>query len=377
MPEDPHYLAQQLSSQAETLMREGHVDEARALYLKASDWEARALHLVGPDKPRTLGILSVSLVSILCKAGDLQEAEKRACALLTNEDLPPFAHDQLRELLEVVWEEQTLLASTKQLTGVNIMVSLRGNDIGVGRAPTSLVLASISGIHSLLFRVTEFLGDYQFRTRGAPSGEVQDLCQPLVSQPLAGSYKFILSFTQPLQAEMFPTKRITAATISDWFVHFIQTVSPSAVDQMSLPDVQTLVPDKRYRQALLKLTRNIVPDGQRIKEIEFVRGAEPKASRALLSQGARFRIADSLRIDDPQSSDEQPPIVGVLRGLELDKKWLSVRLPDGKDQKCTIGGEVLDDVVGPMVNKKVKVSGKWNRQKTKFNLDDIELDVTS
>jgi hypothetical protein len=61
--------------------------------------------------------------------------------------------------------------------------------------------------------------------------------------------------------------------------------------------------------------------------------------------------------------------------LHLDKRWLEIHLEGGGAQRCETPEDVLDDVVGPMVNKNVKIAGFWSRKRgnRRFFLDDIEL----
>lgn len=108
MPNPAHDRSQELSSQASLLMQRGQVEEARQLYLQATSFESEALAQIAPEKPRTRGILAVSLVSQYYKATAYKDAEKTAYKLLSENSLPEFAREQLRELLSVIWEEQLL-----------------------------------------------------------------------------------------------------------------------------------------------------------------------------------------------------------------------------------------------------------------------------
>jgi hypothetical protein len=66
---------------------------------------------------------------------------------------------------------------------------------------------------------------------------------------------------------------------------------------------------------------------------------------------------------------------GILRGLHLDQDWLEVATPDGDPRKPTRieqAGEVLDDVIGPMVNHRVVVTAV--QRKGKFVYQDIEAE---
>ncbi len=369
MPNEAHIQSERRASEAEALLRAGTTDAARDLYLQAARHELDALQTIPPGQPRTQGILSVSAVSLFFKASALEEAEAHAYSFL-NQQLPEFARDQLRELLQVVWEEKALKGAGLRYTGETISVSMRGAEIGAGRAPMALVVDRIGGIHTLLYRITEWLGGFPFRTRGAPPDVVRELCQPWVGEPQAGSYRFAVRFVQPIQLELIPALTINPSDLNRWFFRFVRAVSPTTLTPSE--SVQDLIPDTRYRHAILKLTRNIAPDGQRVKEIEFVSDTEQVRERALFHSGARIRIEDSLTADEPAGTSDH--IAGVLRAVHLDRRWLEVLQESGNPQRCRIAGEVLDDVVGPMLNHRVIVRGKWKRHGAQFDLMDIELD---
>jgi hypothetical protein len=57
---------------------------------------------------------------------------------------------------------------------------------------------------------------------------------------------------------------------------------------------------------------------------------------------------------DTGASGEEQTIEGVFRGLSLDRSWLEVRSADGSAKKIRTGPDELDDVIGPMVNRKVR-----------------------
>lgn len=101
MPNSLHQRAQELSSLAELARLKGDLGQARQLYRAAAELEGQSLDLLGLDKPRSRGILSVSYTALLVKAGLYERAEETARHLLEN-DLSPIFQEQLRELLHVI-----------------------------------------------------------------------------------------------------------------------------------------------------------------------------------------------------------------------------------------------------------------------------------
>ena len=63
-----HRKAQELSSQANLLMDNGKMPEARKLFFQAAKLEELAIQQTPDSQPRTKGILAVSFVAMLFKA---------------------------------------------------------------------------------------------------------------------------------------------------------------------------------------------------------------------------------------------------------------------------------------------------------------------
>ena len=101
-----HENSERLASQAQVAAQEGRRDAAQALYARAADAEESAIADLDRSKLRTLGISAVSAASLHYKANELARAEAVAIRCLGFEELPPFAKDQLRLLLQSIWSEQ-------------------------------------------------------------------------------------------------------------------------------------------------------------------------------------------------------------------------------------------------------------------------------
>jgi hypothetical protein len=97
-----HQTAQELATEATAAYRAGHHANAVTLYRRAAQHEARALANVADGKPRTRGILGVSLAALHFKAGNFDEAQRVAKTLLATADLPDDARAQLEEILDAV-----------------------------------------------------------------------------------------------------------------------------------------------------------------------------------------------------------------------------------------------------------------------------------
>ena len=145
----------------------------------------------------------------------------------------------------------------------------------------------------------------------------------------------------------------------------------SSEDQAQL---ETIVPKADYRNVFLKLSRNLAPTGKSFDSIEF-RTATGDALIAL-TPDARNVINQTLKklrpIEPPDSQSTEEELIGVLRAVDLDNDFLDVTV-DGHHSHVVGLGDAMDDVIGPMVNKKVRVQ-VVRRASGPLRFRDIELD---
>lgn len=102
MNDREHVIAQELATEAAAAYSAGQYSNAARLYGRAAEHEARALANVPADKPRTRGIVGVSLAALHFKAGGYDRAHEVAKHLLASPDLPEDARMQLEEIVDAV-----------------------------------------------------------------------------------------------------------------------------------------------------------------------------------------------------------------------------------------------------------------------------------
>jgi hypothetical protein len=346
-----HREAQELSARAELARLGGRLEEARNLYAQAADRELTGLQGLPADKPRSRGILAVSYASLLFKAGLYDRAESAICGLLAVGFDPPY-RDQLRELLQVTWEEQLLLQERSQYSGDEILVALRGGKIGVGTAPADTAARYHQAMNLMAFRTAELDAGLALRQHGLPAREIQASLQARATQPLGGSYRFSIRFVEPLQRSLFPgaaipdPKRVSRTVVQVF--RALERNDPRALLQA--------VPREDYRLALARLARNVVPTGDALTEVEIRTGDETPAEAVYLRPDARRNVNEAIRLLKPPPAEQgasQETIEGILRALDLDRSWLHVVPDEGEPVRVLIGPDELDDVIGPMVNRRV------------------------
>jgi len=366
-----HSASEGLAIDAELASRSGDKRLAEDLYRKAAAEEAAALESLGAEKLRTRGITAVSAVSLWYKAHDYATAEGLAYRCLSADHLPSFAQAQLRNLLSMIWT-----ASAADKAGVifvpgDVLVSVQGTQIIHGAAPLELIIQKVEGVRALLFRTIEMLLGAPLRIRGGPTTEVQSMFRPWLFQAPAGSYQFAVRMQEPEQREFWERDRPKVEQVTKTFIGILRA---SATD----PDEELprIVLDSGYRRAFLDLSRSLAPTGKTYDRIEIRDASSPAEPVVTLGVESRHELnaaikQTKMRVTD--NAEEIETIIGVLRGLHLDQDWLVIRPIDSIEQVRIEGAsEVLDDVIGPMVNQRVKVSAV--RRGSKHIYRDIDFE---
>ena len=347
---EQHKKSELLASAAHAAKKEHDLATAHSLFLEASRAEMKALEFIDPkEKSRTFSVTAVSSASLFYKGGDLKKAEMVAYACLANDSILDFAADQLRDILQAIWNERAQAEAGIQFVPGQVSVTVDGGEVVRGGAPLDLILEKVQTVQSLFIRTTEFLKEIPLRMRGPASKEIQDMCRPWLFQGVPGSYQFIVAIQGPLQLDILQEQPIEPQLISSTFMTILER---AVVDpEEALVEV---VPDPGYRNTFLKLTRNLAPSGKKFQNMQ-IRSTESDKP-LLLTSSTRKELADTIKRQRQVSTviDDERTIRGVLRAVHLDNDWLEI-LADHELVKITGVGEAVDDLIGPMINNEVIV----------------------
>ena len=157
---------------------------------------------------------------------------------------------------------------------------------------------------------------------------------------------------------------------------FFSVLRASASDPgQELPKI---VDDVEYREAFISLSRNLAPTGKSFEQLEIRDASVPNRAIVTFATQTRQLLNAALRSARPQNklapTDETVRIKGVLRALHLDQDWLEVTTDSLSCDHIKVeeASDALDDVIGPMVNKRVSVV--TIRRGQKYLYRDIELE---
>ena len=380
-----HTRSEGYASQAEELCRRHEGDRVAALYRLAAEAEANALDNLDPSKTRTIGITAVSAVSLYFKAQEFWQARKLAHKWLATDLLPPFAVEELEDLLQAIRFEESRFRSDIRFTEGDILITLSGGDVAHGEAPLELFLRKLEQISNILYRTTELMLGLPIRSHGAPSQTVKSFCDPwlLPHSSKEHQFSFALIIHKP-QAQLAITgledDRITVEEIGERFFEIIR----ATVHNPEGEELKSLIPDIKYREIFMKLIRYVAPPstGKPFSRMELTLNYGVKNISVALSSSTRQVIdaaIKTLQMSFSEYSLEEEAslqIRGILRGFQPEKNWIDVRV-NGEVKRIYDAETEIDDVVIPMVNRRVvaEVVERSDRSVEKrYSLRDLQLE---
>jgi hypothetical protein len=271
--------------------------------------------------------------------------------------MPSFALAELRILLQTIWNDQAQRQAGISFVPGQVIVSVKGGQVVTGGAPLDLIIDKVQNVERLFYRTAEFVTSLPLRKRGLPSKQIQERYRPWLFQSVPGSYQFVVAVQKPPQGELFDTDHPEPEILTKTFMSILRAAGENPVEEL-----KAIVPKDDYREMFLRMTRNLAPAGKVVSQIEIRSAGDPRP--VVLSTSTRKLISETLRtpgeVTEGQVVEEEKTLRGVLRALDLNKDWLDVVVA-GEPQRVTGVGEVIDDLIGPMVNHEVSVRVRRRR----------------
>jgi len=379
-----HTRSAEYAIQAEELRRNHEGDRAADFCRLAADAEVNALNSLNPSKKRTIGITAVSAVSLYFKAQEFLQAKKLAHTWLATDILPPFAVEELEDLLQAIRFEESRVKSGIQFIEGEVLVSVKGGEVLYGAAPLELVLRKVDQISKIFYRTTEMLLELPLRKRGSPTQDVKKYCDPWLFQAVPGSYQFSIQVRKPQDHEQLTLPGMSAADVElrveQITQKFLDVIRAATQDPEG--ELIDIVPQEDYRKAFLKSAQDLAPPatGKTFNQIEIKSNSNNEPSPVILLPETRSVIKEALNKSEPELTE--PPeyrvtsLKGTLRNLHLDDDWIEISI-NGKSQKIYGAGEEIDDRVGPMVNRSVVAEVLERSDKSiekRYSLRDLQLE---
>jgi hypothetical protein len=307
-------------------------------------------------------------VALWYKAAAYERAEHLAHLVLADPSIPQFARLDLRNLIQAIWTETSKRAANVTFLPGQVFVSVRGGEVITGGAPLDLIVEKVQTIQAMFYRTVEFLKDMPLRLRGGPIREIQESCRPWLFQAAPGSYQFSVAIQEAKQLDFFK-EDTRPDLVAQQFLEILKATASEDPEQL-----ETVVPKAEYRNVFLKLSRNLAPTGKTFDSIEL--RAATDETPINLTPDARKVINQTIKKNRPidaQDSQSVEEVIGTLRAVDLERDFLDVFV-NAQSLHIVGLGDAMDDVIGPMVNKTVRVQiirgGKGSPRFRDIELDD-------
>ena len=314
-----------LATRAEEELHRNDPRAAQVLYARAAAAEEQAVAALDTNKERTLGISVVSTAALYYKSRDLSKAQAVAYRWLGQANLPEFAVNQLRTLLETIWSEECQESLGVKLAPQRILVSAQGADVLRGGARLDLIAPTMQRVLALLRRTAELLSDEPFRVRGPQSKSFKQSFQPWVLQTAPGSYQFAVALREVPRNEGVSGAVSFQSTVVDQSVAILTAAAGEAG-----VDLREAVPDRAYRGAMLTLARDLSPTGRTHERLVLTStGAAVNEHSITLDPGTRNTFESALRRHKGRGAEDDElmdrgSLVGALRVVDLNGHWLEL-----------------------------------------------------
>ncbi len=347
-----HDRSAELAGQAEIALHRGDPSAAMALYREAGVAEAEALKEIDPSDSFLVGITAVSVAALHFKGGEEQAAEKIVHLYLAKDDLIESSRQRLEELLEQIHAKKQW-RDARLTWAATLRFALRGGEIIHGAGPADIVNRTSEAARALVTRSIEHALRVPYRSSGAPSPTTIGSFRPWIVQAPAGSFQFDIAIQPSVQGELIPVYDVSPEAVVQSSAEILAAASQSP--DARLPEI---VPGADYRRSFLKITKDLIPDGQGFRRLEVRTPSEEtpivlrSASREIVAEAIKRLSADA---DQDGTSHEDVEISGILRNVHLDSEWIEVRV-DATKHRIADFNEELAAQAGKFLNRKITLS---------------------
>lgn len=359
-----HQRAMELADRSSLARAAGEAATAKQLLHQAFETERQAAESVGDGPEPTRSILFRSAASLALEVGEVRSAERLIAMGLTG-DPPVEIADELRDLLEQVYFQRHLALRGIELLPGEFQLSLAGQAVGFGMADSDAFVDRVQTIETLIYRTAERKQGREFRERGRRREALQRELRLFLSMPRAASFAV--------------TFRLGSGQLAIPGLDFVQEIVDEVLDCFDLfareqtASLRERISDDAYFNNFVGLANRVVPDGEEIRTVGLTSLHDGKERRVALS--ARPREGAARR--RPQLGDSPSDSTAVIRGFlkasdsrDERRGQIFVIDADGRQHKVRVPPGMMRDIVRPMYEDEVIVSGR--RKGSLLLLDSID-----
>ena len=346
--------------------RQGDFEQADQLNRQAFEKEKQAANAVADndDLEPTRSILHRSAASLALICNEIREAERLIAHALSAEP-PEEIADELRDLLEEVYFERHLKLRKTVLRHNEVQLSFAGEVVGFGVAQSNQILPRVRDAQTLIRRTAERCADLPFKERGSLRQKHILQFEPYLSVPRAASFAVTLGFAteQPYLPGMDPFMDVADDLLT----------CLDLLNSQNITALREKIHDEAYFHNFVALTKKIAPDGTKIKLVGFT-SSNRNTGRTVALTTPPAQIRATAHDDTEEKTKQKVEVRGTL--LEADarnhkKGHIVIVEPGGNKHKVEVKRGIMKDVVQPMFEEDVIVSGV--REGGLIHLENIDL----
>jgi len=331
---DFHEEAMKLAQMALIARQEGDKKRAEDLARKAYDFEIQAVKLITDDESSepTRSILYQSCASLAYQFRDFVEAKRLILKGLSGN--PPLQiEEKLSDLLKQVIFENNLYENQLKLEDDELEMSLEGDAVGPGLISYNEFINRLESIRSILDRSAQRILNRPYVRSGPIPREYQPFTT-FLSVPKSGSFSITLKFVIPtLQtAPLF----LKASNLIDDVLKGFEFINSG-----NEKGLREFINDEKYYVNFISLTRDMAPDGKKVKSISF--NTNKKTVNLT-------RKRNEIEVSLPEIIEEKPKIeIKTIEGIldhafSREDEYIELTTNEGQHIKVKIR-EGMDDVV--------------------------------
>lgn len=362
-PRDLHRSAMDFAVQGFMAQMSPDPDAAIPLFEQALELELAAIAALPEIVEPTYSVLhrSAGWMAVHCR--QFRQAERLACIALAGEPSADIAAE-LRDLWEHSNFHRHLAQAEMDLSRGEIRMNLVGRSVANGVAALSDLLPRVDNIQKLIYRIAQRMLNHPYRAR--VPGEIRSRYLAFASAPTSGSFAIALRLGHPS-----PQSSLAGFFGPDDVIgEFIDLMD--IANSGNFEAVEERIPDQSYQQNFIGLSKGIAPDGHKISQVGFATNSNGSIRTVAVTRPAsQIKPAGA---ETPHKGTEPIEVQGILRYADAsisNRNRIKLIEDNGQSHDIMVPPGLMDDIVRPMWNLPVTVSGTRRLNQTVIRLNDI------
>lgn len=342
----------ELVDQAFLAKRRGNASLANELTRLAFEQELAATELLkhAADIEPTRSVLLRSAASLALECGEIREAERLITTALSGEP-PAEIAEELRNLLEQTYFSRHLRLQNIDLSSGELQLSISGSVVGYGIALSEVLVERIKDIERLIYRTVERKLGKVFREHGSTTKSISGGYSLYIAAPRPGSFAVTLRLGRQMQLPGFDL----SSEVIDELVECLELLNEGDDERL-----KEKIPQETYYRNFIGLAGKIAPDGDKVKMVGLTRVKDDREVRIALTKTQDEISTTANRRAFPVSTEgEAVTVTGRLLFADATRTTGRIQLvePSGQRHNVMVPEGMMDDIVRPLWDKVVKVSG--------------------